>query len=332
MRSLGSMLSGLVLLLAALALSECGSPATATCVPGQSIACAGNGCTGFQVCESDGKAYGECVCGTLPFPANGPNSGLLGAACTSAASCRKGFDCITSDSKLIGGEGPSGGICLAQCLPDHDFCKDIDATSKCIVLYDGGTPDVKSDDVSYCLPGCKHGTQPNELDKCRGRVDLVCSESPAGSGAGYCLPACRSNIDCGGRVCDLKTGMCGDQGAGTDPIGSACDVTAATCSGGCIEHGGSYSECSGVCSYGTAACGQTSSRTPLANYCFLDPATLSGDGDLGYCARLCDCDKDCLRPDAVCEPKPSLIAPTGRRGVCGSAKFPSGASRPNTPC
>ena len=109
MRYLASMLSGLVLVVAALFLSECGSQATGTCVSGQSISCAGNGCTGFQVCTSDGKAYGECVCGSVAFPATGPNSGLLGAACTSAASFRKGFDCITSDSRLINRGGAGAG-------------------------------------------------------------------------------------------------------------------------------------------------------------------------------------------------------------------------------
>jgi hypothetical protein len=216
-------------------------------------------------------------------------------------------------------------------LPDHDFCNQIDATAKCIVIWDGGTPNKTADDAAYCLPGCKLGTQPSEADKCRGRVDMVCTESAAGSGSGYCRPACRSNIDCGGRACNLKTGLCGDQAPGPDPIGAPCDTTADMCSGGCIQHGGTYQECSGVCSYGTAACGQTSSRAPLNYYCYQDPATISGDGDLGYCSRLCDCDKDCGRADAVCEPKASLQSKTGRAGVCGSSTFPSGAKRPNTP-
>ena len=333
MRFFGSLLGGFVLALTSLSLAQCGAKTEAsTCVPGQSIACAGEGCTGFQVCKADGKSYDECVCGSVPFPSTGPNSGRLGAACTSAASCRKGFDCITSDSKLIGGEGPSGGICLQQCPPDHDFCKGIDATSKCAVLVGGATPNDPSDDVAYCLPGCKLGTQPNELDKCRGRVDLVCSESPAGSGVGFCRPACRSNIDCGERICDLKTGLCGDRAPGPDPIGSPCALGADMCSGGCAPHGGSFNECSGVCSYGTAGCGQTSTRPPLSYYCYLDPATRSGDGDLGYCSRLCDCDKDCGRADAVCEPKPALKPKTGRGGVCGSMTYPNGAPRPNTPC
>src|SRR5258708_7237343 len=180
MRFLGSLLSGFVLAVSALALSECGSTptTTGTCLPGQSVS-----------------------------PAEG----------------------------------------------------------KRVVLYDGGTPSDPADDISYCLPGCKHGTQPNELDKCRGRIDLVCSESAAGSASGYCRPACRSNIDCGARVCDLKTGLCGDGPATGDPIGASCDVTASTCGGGCIEHGGAFNECSGVCRHGPAGGGQTNTAPPPAH-------------------------------------------------------------------
>ena len=69
-----------------------------------------------------------------------------------------------------------------------------------------------------------------------------------------------------------------------------------------------------------------------ASFAYNELESLSGDGDLGYCSKLCDCDKDCGRADAVCEPQPSLTATTGRHGVCGSATFPTGAPRKNTPC
>jgi hypothetical protein len=326
----------LVLPALVLPLGGCGESAPG-CTPGQSIACAGNGCTGYQVCNSDGKAYGACTCGEPvdpAFPTVGPNSGLIGAACTSAANCHKGFDCLTADSTLLEGQGPSAGICLAKCLPEHDFCKDLDARSKCIVLSDRGTPSDTLDDISYCLPGCKLGTQANELDKCRSRRDLVCSESPAGSGVGFCRPACRSDLDCAGRSCDLSTGLCGDSEPVGSPIGAACDPESetSTCAGACLPHTASYAECSGVCSFGTPGCGQVSTKLPLENFCLVSPTTGAGDGDLGYCSKLCDCDKDCGRADAVCEPKPNLMSKTGRSGVCGSKTFTSGALRGNTPC
>jgi hypothetical protein len=161
----------------------------------------------------------------------------------------------------------------------------------------------------------------------------VCTEAIAGSGVGYCRPACRSNLDCGSRYCDLKTGLCGDAAPMGDPIGAACDATAAGCAGGCFEFPGtSYSACSGACSFNTPGCGQTNTHETLDYFCQIDPAPKSGDGDLGYCAKLCNCDMDCGRPDAVCEPTPTLPMSTGRRGVCNSSKYPSGAKRPNIPC
>jgi hypothetical protein len=216
-------------------------------------------------------------------------------------------------------------------LVEHDFCSQIDASSKCIVLANGGTSDT-SDDLAYCLPGCELGKQADEPDKCRARIDLVCSESPAGSGVGFCRPACRSDLDCGSRSCDLSTGLCGAPRSGK-AIGAACNpnATTPTCAGGCIDHGDGYAECSGVCSYGTAGCGQTVTTAPLDYFCYLDPTNGSGDGDLGYCAKLCDCDSDCGRSDAVCEPR-DLPESTGRSGVCGSVKYANGDLRTNTPC
>ncbi len=329
---LGAVSAALLLVFA----SACGSE-KASCVPGQSISCSLGDCTGHQVCNANGDAYGECVCSgpdAGDFPKTGPHSGLIGAACDSSADCRSGFDCLTVDSKVLNGEGPSAGICLARCLPEHDFCSDLDARSKCIVLADGGTPSNTLDDVAYCLPGCELGTQPNELDKCRGRIDLVCAESPAGSGVGFCRPACRSDLDCARRHCDLGTGLCSDDAQTGDPIGAPCNPgpTVSSCAGGCLDHGTTFAECSGVCSFGMAGCGQESQEAPLDYFCTLDPTVGSGNGDLGYCAKLCDCDDDCGRSDAVCEPSDSLPAGTGRTGVCGPTTYTSGDPRPNTPC
>lgn len=333
--------ASLVVLLAASTLGlnvGCGST-KAGCVPGQSIACSLGGCEGHQVCRDDGSAYDACVCSGPDdgdFPKAGPHSGLIGAACASSADCRSGLECLTRDSKLVNGEGPSGGICLARCLPEHDFCKELDARSRCIVLYDGGTASDKLDDVAYCLPGCELGTQPNDEDKCRGRIDLVCAEAPAGSGVGFCRPACRSDVDCGERHCDLGTGLCGDKAFTGGEIGDACSgPQASTCAGGCIDHGSSYSECSGVCRYGTPGCGQEEQDAPLDYdyFCYLDPTSSgAGEGDLGYCAKLCDCDDDCGRKDAVCEPRSSLVDSSGRAGVCGSRTYANGDPRAHTPC
>ena len=43
-------------------------------------------------------------------------------------------------------------------------------------------------------------------------------------------------------------------------------------------------------------------------------------------------DDDCARADAVCEAETSLTEATGRKGVCASKVFGSGAARPHLPC
>lgn len=313
----------------------CGS--STACVPGQSVACVGGQSCGnaYQVCKADGSGYGECLCsmgdGGGLFTNVGPNSGLIGAACGSDVNCRRGLACVTSSSTIIKGEGPSGGLCLARCVFGHDFCNAVDARAKCVVLDDRGTPS-PDDDVSYCMPGCAIGVS-KDPDKCRSREDLVCTEGTLGSGVGYCRPACRNDTDCKPRYCDIATGLCGDTAPSGDPIGADCMPTNSTCAGGCFTNVGNYNECSGVCSYGEpGGCGQARTSPPYDFFCYVDGAIGAGAGDLGYCSRVCNCDGDCGRPDAVCEPTPDLTGKTGRSGVCGSKTFANGTPRKNIPC
>lgn len=325
--------SALALLL--VCLLSCGN-SRQECVPGQSAACAGTHCTGHQTCSSDGASYGRCICDggeDLQFPATGPYSGLIGASCTDATGCRIGLECVDANSRLLEGEGPSAGMCLARCQPNQDQCRGLDARSKCTVLDDGGSPSDPSDDTAYCLPGCAIGIQLTEPDKCRGRADLVCSETVLGSGIGLCIPACRGDVDCDGRFCDLGTGKCGDRAAEGAPIGAACDDEASVrCAGACLVDQAGYSACSGVCSYGTAGCGQGDFEPPLEYFCAQGAANGSGAGDLGYCVKLCDCDQDCNRTDMICESRAELKLETGRQGICASKMLADGTPRKATPC
>jgi hypothetical protein len=309
-----------------------------SCVKGQQGKCFGAGqCPGYQVCQADGT-YGACVCGdadagSRPFPHTGPLSGLLGAVCGADADCRHGLQCVTSDSKLIHGEGPSSGMCLSRCAVGHEeLCSSVDATARCLVVDDKGTADT-SDDLAYCLPGCTLGDQPASADKCRGRVDLVCTASTTGGKTGYCSPSCRSNLDCAPRFCDLGTGLCADSAPSGDPIGASCDPKSSKCAGGCVQQGTSFYECTGLCSYGTQGCGQNDAP-PLDYYCSIGANSVTGDGDLGYCAKLCDCDADCNRPDAICEAQSDLVTRAGRQGMCVSklaAKGPQGTGISSCP-
>lgn len=313
----------------------CGSTSTA-CVPGQSITCVGDqACdTSYQVCKEDGSGYGECLCsrGGVTFTRTGPSSGLIGAACVSDAFCRKGLNCVALTSTEIAGEGPSGGFCLAPCTAaaGDSFCAGVDATAKCVTLDDKGTP-VTDDDVVYCMPGCTIGDT-KDPDKCRSRPDSVCTEKTTGSHAGYCRPACRNDKDCAPRYCDIATGLCGDAAPSGAAIGGECGANNSACAGACFPEANGYAECSGVCSYGEpGGCGQTQTTPPYDYFCYIDAALGAGVGDLGYCARVCTCDTDCGRPDAVCEPTPDIAGKTGRPGVCGSKVFGNGTLRKNIP-
>jgi hypothetical protein len=317
----------------------CGNSSTA-CVPGQSVACVGSQSCGdaYQVCKDDGSGYGECLCagrdgGPGAFPPFGPNSGLIGASCESDTNCRRGLECVPASAAFMAGEGPSGGLCLARCVPDHDFCNTLDEKAKCRVIDNRNTPTV-DDDLAYCFPGCSLGTASGDPDKCRSRPDVLCQEQPVGSGVGICIPVCRSDIDCRPRFCNLNTGMCSDAAPAGLPIGAACDpspTAPAQCAGFCEPHLASYAECSGLCSYGEpGACGQTRTSPPYDFFCYTDVGE-SGPGDLGHCAKVCNCDDDCDRTDAVCEPA-DLSAKTGRSGVCGSKLLPNGTPRKNRPC
>lgn len=306
----------------------------AACTPGRSIACTGvDNCAGRQICDKGGASYGVCICaGDETFASAGPASGLLGATCRDASDCRASYSCLDSASDDVEGEGPSAGLCVLECARDASICERADASTTCVVLDDRGTSD-SLDDAAYCLPTCTLGDPDPDDDKCRGRIDMVCNEQTAGTGVGFCRPACRSDLDCGDRHCNLRTGLCADQPPEGAGIGSACDPTAPECAGGCIEHGSSYAECSGVCRLGTPGCGQSTADGPPFNYyCYLDPSRMGGVGDLGYCTKLCDCDDDCARADTVCEADDSLSEATGRKGVCASKVFGSGAARPHVPC
>ena len=303
------------------------------CVAGQSVACAGNlGCPGHQVCKADGSGYAPCKCGgDLPdggFTQTGPQSGRLGAACNGDAQCRAGLTCLTERSTAIDGQGPAKGICTADCSTDASVCAGFEPESVCQAISVG-----KPGGAAYCFAGCSLGEPGFGADKCRGRSDLACSETAAGSGQGYCRPACQNDPHCGSRFCDLSTGLCGDAKRTGDAVGAYCDANQPSCAGACLPHGG-YSECSGACTLGAVGCGENrDDGPPYDAFCLLEPSSLSALGDLGYCAKLCDCDGECGRPDAVCQPLAAQQrSETGRKGSCASTTFVGGSVRPGIPC
>lgn len=80
---------------------SCNSVATSTCTPGVSVACTGpNGCSGYQVCKSDGASFEACVCGGTTGP---------GSTSTSGSSGTSGASTTSSSSSSSSGSGGGGG-------------------------------------------------------------------------------------------------------------------------------------------------------------------------------------------------------------------------------
>jgi hypothetical protein len=233
----------------------------------------------------------------------------MGAECSTNADCAQPLFCLTTDSNQISGEGPPGGICTLDCTSDPGACAKVDAIGFCVALSTTSTR-------NYCVPGCLVGPPQPGDDKCRSRPDVACEEDPTNPGIGYCVPTCRGDTDCGSRACDTATGYCtsvAPKGAGA---GAAC-TSDANCAGFCAGFTPDYLFCTGFCDYGQPGCGQ---GQPYDSFCLLDDGTgptPSDLGDLGLCAKLCDCDKDCGRADAMCTALPAhWRSTTGRAGYC----------------
>jgi hypothetical protein len=171
---------------------------------------------------------------------------------------------------------------------------------------------------------------------------MACVDGSSSGLPDFCLPACRGDFECGGRVCDLSLGVCVDALSGTVPAGAPCDPGAITdpCRGGiCVRLQGGGSEgspgvCSGLCRLGSVGCGEDpGSSGPLASLCLFTDDPSSGTGDLGLCASLCDCDDDCGNPALVCDPlEEQYQVVSSRVGGCTPGTDATGERVPGTPC
>jgi hypothetical protein len=311
------------------------------CVPGHSDECVGaNACKGHQVCRDDGYRYGECVCdppkGLPPIiieaGADGRLPNLLGAPCQTDAECGPLLFCLTSKSQTIFGGGPSNGLCVADCAKDGTKCAGLDPTSICRTFDDKGTTNSTSDDIAYCTRGCVAGS-PGGMEKCFDRPDVACLALGTGTTKGTCIPACRNDADCSPRFCNLASGLCTDGPKTGLPIGSTCSATNRDECAGFCRATGTFMECSGYCSNGRVGCGE--SVGPPFNHLCLAPLTTGqwAEGDFGYCRKLCDCDDDCGRADAVCSPLPAAQAnAAGRKGECRASTTSAGDPRTGIAC
>jgi hypothetical protein len=193
------------------------------------------------------------------------------------------------DCTLSGMCGP-GGICVAI-----DVDQDAQAVSRAL-----------------CFESCAIGPAmpAPPVAKCHGRQDVVCEPLNRDETLFGCIPLCLTDADCGGRKCDLATGLCQDILTPGKPLGSGCTVVRNMsnneCAGGlCLPidataDGGTSTPgvCTSFCRFNTLeACNFR--NTPLGSgppqgACVLPwGATGYNTGDLGLCIQLCDTSNDC---------------------------------------
>jgi hypothetical protein len=329
-------------LFAAVSVGSCAlGTAPPNCIPGNAIGCIGtSGCKGSQTCQDDGFRFGPCICGGQPTHspivieagADGRLPIMLGAPCLVDQDCGPDLFCLTAKSQTVFGGGPANGLCVADCAKDATICTGYDPASICRTFDDNGTPSSTSDDVAYCMRGCTSGS-PGGMAKCFDRSDVACLALGDGTTKGACIPACRNDVDCSPRFCDLGTGFC-DDGPNTGfPIGSTCGATDRNACAGFCRGTGTYTECSGYCSNGRVGCGE--SGDPPFNHLCLAPLTTGpwAAGDFGFCRKLCDCNDDCGRTDSVCSPLAAAqAAASGRKGECRSSTTSTGDPRAGIAC
>lgn len=228
-----------------------------------------------------------------PPASSGPSP--FGTACSRDGQCADGLTCITNDDDRFLGGGVANGYCSLECQDDGD-CSARDPNAFCLGV---------SETSGFCVQGCQPGA--DSPNKCQGRGDMACDGVTLD--VPFCRPMCRSDDDCGaGRSCDVGFGICVENPLEGEPIGAQCDPDLdgpenGCASGLCLPFSDTFAVCTGWCNVSEYGCGPDSPtvETPGDPMCVwgANPGGISA-GDLGFCNQRCDCDGDCLHPDAKC--------------------------------
>jgi hypothetical protein len=332
-----------------LPLDPSASTAASRCVPGQTSSCFGVCSTfgaGYQVCAADGRSYGQCICpvppprrageGVVVVPPRGSLGGgtvdglpgpqaSIGAECATDADCGGSLRCFDAATDSLGVGGPAGGYCSLPC-DDNADCTSVDGQAGCGTI--GGR--------SLCLRRCTAGDPAAGANKCLERPDLICFSRAAQGAAGtegepqtgICVPNCQSDANCGGRLCDLATGLCTDTLRTGDPVGAACAEPETCAAGVCLGASDQASgACTAFCTVGAPGCGFDGSEAVVGAACILPQIPGEGEGDRGLCFALCDADADCTQPGFTCVPQ----ATSGRAGVCVPTQLAAQSEPPADP-
>jgi hypothetical protein len=330
----------------------------------------GSGGSGGGLVEGGAATGGGGTAGKSGSGATGGTGGAkqtkLGAACASDAECGEGLTCLESNSGLMEGESPAKGYCTTTCTDGGGECTPFGEKSLC-VNYGSASYCLEG-----CEFG-PTGTIGGAFDplKCHGRMEVACSpylasdqlgacgadgSCPAGQACATdnqchtlipgCQPQCGGDLDCAPGFCNPRTGMCTTTPATGKSIGDACtpagDGGTEECKGRCYgfsDAPGNF--CSQLCTFGAdLQCewdGPTSGPAP--GICMFGFSAVSdnggpGNGDMGLCAPLCDCNDDCKVDGWICSGAwhSSWSQYTQRAGLCLPAQDAEGGIDPGMPC
>jgi hypothetical protein len=288
----------------------------------------------------------------------------LGAACASDGECGEGLTCLEANSGALEGESPAKGYCTTTCT-DGSECTAFGNNHVCVNF---GTASYCLEGCTFGPSGPIGGDF--DPQKCHGRKEVACSpflasealgpcasgDCPKGQACGTdnqchtlypaCTPQCGSDLECAPGYCNPRTGNCTTVQPTGKSIGEVCtpagDGGTEECRGRCYgfsDAPGNF--CSQLCGFGQdLQCeweGPTSGPAP--GICMYGFAAVfdndgPGNGDLGLCAPLCDCNDDCKVDGWVCKPFQGTgwAEYTLRMGLCSPAEDAEGGINPGIPC
>lgn len=248
--------------------------------------------------------------GTDP-EAGGPRVNF-GRRCERPEDCGIDLVCLASDSPSLVRGGPPRGLCTVGCDQDPSVCDQYSDNARC----------VRFGDRYYCAEACDYGSMVQgafDKAKCHGRTEFACKptlvdtrvpcegdadcedEERCAEGSCQqvlptCMPQCNGDSDCDSqRFCDPRTGECVKDLPRGLRLSERCDTEASPdpCRGSCglIERPDG-ARCDETCTLGAfPTCGL--SNNPPSVGCAIPVLEQASYGDMGYCARLCDCSADC---------------------------------------
>ncbi len=192
---------------------------TRACTPGQSIACVGvGGCSGGQVCGSDGSSYGECQCG--PASSGGSDAGGSDGGVDTGADALA--DALTvadaaGDAPAVFDAGPL--VCgNAPCSGNTECCAvQTDAGGvafQCLASCPGGGGSVQCTSSQQC---------PQSTSACCGTLQLdgTGTNCTFGAESSACAASCTSSV---WESCPATqvVQFCGQKADCTDPDNANC--------------------------------------------------------------------------------------------------------------